>query len=327
MYYSNKTTIDGVRCTVSPVEGLGSGKFRALFERELASLEQIEAIHWDMPQITGDSAGLPEGCGYQVDDITYSNNTLTYQVSFHVQTQYLGDVSGYQAQVAQLETDLESAHEDTAAAQQEAQQAREAAQAAQQEAQAAQEQVTALEGSLDAAQADAEQAQENVAILAGKAVADGAEARVLRMAIESAVVSLPDEEAADAPSLFQPWTVGEVVEPGDRRYYAPTGKLYKVREGQGHTTQESWTPDLTPALWAVVGDPGEAGTLEDPITAARGMEYEYGLYYKDPEDGKIYLCQREGEEAGGTIVLQYLPHELVGQYFSEAVDPEPEVTA
>ena len=70
MYYSNNTTIDGVRCTVSPVGGLGSGKFRALFERELASLEQIEAIHWDMPQIAGDSAGLPAGCGYQVDDIT-----------------------------------------------------------------------------------------------------------------------------------------------------------------------------------------------------------------------------------------------------------------
>ena len=176
MYYSNKTSIDGVRCTVSPEGGLGSGRFRARFERELASLEQIEAIHWDMPQITGDSAGLPAGCGYQVDDITYAHATCTYHVTFHVLTQYLGDVSGYQAQVAQLETDLESAHEDTAAAQQ--------------EAQAAQEQVTALEGSLDAAQADAEQAQENVAILAGKAVADGAEARVLRMAIETAVVSL-----------------------------------------------------------------------------------------------------------------------------------------
>lgn len=314
MFYSNKTIIDGIRCTVSPVGGLGSGKFRALFERELASLEQIEAIHWDMPQITGDSAGLPEGCGYQVDDITYSNNTLTYQVSFHVQTQYLGDVSGYQAQVAQLETDLESAHEGTAAAQQEAQQAREAAQAAQQEAQAAQEQVTALEGSLDAAQADAEQAQENVAILAGKAVADGAEARVLRMAIESAVVSLPDEEAADAPSLFQPWTVGEVVEPGDRRYYAPTGLLYKVREGQGHITQESWTPDKTPAMWAVV-DVTHAGTAEDPIPAAKGMDYVYGKYYRDPEDEKLYLCKRTGEEDGGIINLQYLPHELIGQYF------------
>ena len=152
-------------------------------------------------------------------------------------------------------------------------------------------------------------------------------ARALRAVIETAVVSLDDETAATAPSLFKVWAPGEAVVPGDRRYYPPTGLLYKVREGQGHTTQESWTPDLTPALWAVVGDPGEAGTLEDPITAARGMEYEYGLYYKDPEDGKIYLCQREGEEAGGTIVLQYLPHELVGQYFSEAVDPEPEVTA
>lgn len=317
MYYSNKTSIDGVRCTVSPEGGLGSGKFRALFERELASLEQIEAIHWDMPQITGDSAGLPAGCGYQVDDITYAHATCTYHVTFHVLTQYLGDVSGYQAQVAQLETDLESAHEDTAAAQQEAQQAREAAQAAQQEAQAAQEQVTALEGSLDAAQADAEQAQENVAILAGKAVADGAEARVLRMAIETAVVSLPDEEAAQAPSLSQPWTVGEEVEPGDRRYYAPTGLLYKVI--QGHTTQADWTPDATPSLWVVV-DVTHAGTAEDPIPAVRSMEYEYGKIYLDPEDGKLYLCKRTGEAEGGKIILHYLPHELIGQYFTEVTD-------
>ena len=145
-----------------------------------------------------------------------------------------------------------------------------------------------------------------------------AEARALRAVIETAVLSLDDETAATAPSLFKPWMAGEAVEPGDRRYYPPTGKLYKVREGQGHTTQESWTPDLTPALWAVVGDPGETGTIDDPITAAKGMEYEYGLYYKDPEDGKTYLCQREGEEAGGTITLQSLPHELVGQYFALA---------
>ena len=314
MYYSNNTTIDGVRCTVSPVGGLGSGKFRALFERELASLEQIEAISWDSPVIAGDSAGLPAGCGYQVDDITYAHGTRTYQVAFHVLEQYLGDVSGYQAQVTQLETDLEAAHEDTAAAQQEAQQAREAAQTAQQEAQAAQEQVTALEDSLETAQADAEQAQENVTILAGKAVTDGAEARVLRMAIETAVISLPDEEAAQTPSLSQPWIVGEEVEPGDRRYYAPTDLLYKVRDGQGHITQESWSPDKTPAMWAVV-DVTHAGTVEDPIPAAKGMDYIYGKYYRDPEDGKIYLCKRTGEEDGGVINLQYLPHELIGQYF------------
>lgn len=36
------------------------------------------------------------------------------------------------------------------------------------------------------------------------------------------------------------------------------------------------------------------------------------------QDGNLYLCQRTGEAAGGTIVLQYLPHELVGQYFDLA---------
>lgn len=35
------------------------------------------------------------------------------------------------------------------------------------------------------------------------------------------------------------------------------------------------------------------------------------------EDGKLYLCQRTGEAAGGTVVLQYMPHELVGHYFVE----------
>ncbi len=308
MFYSNNTTIDGVRCTVSPVGGLGSGKFRALFERELASLEQIEAIHWDMPQITGDSSLLPEGCGYQVDNITYDHSTRTYHVSFHMDEQYLGDVSGYQERVESLEADLETAQQDKAAAEQEAQQAQEAAQAAQ-------KQVTALEGSLASAQADAVQAQEQVMVLAGRPVADAAEARVLRMAIEAAVVSLPDEEAAQAPSLSQPWTVGKQVAVGDRRYYAPTGLLYKVI--QGHTTQADWTPDAAPALWVVV-DVTHAGTAEDPIPAVRSMEYEYGKIYLDPEDGKLYLCKRQGEADGGKITLHYLPHELIGQYF-EAV--------
>ena len=44
----------------------------------------------------------------------------------------------------------------------------------------------------------------------------------------------------------------------------------------------------------------------------------YGKYYFDPEDGKTYLCERIGEAEGGKIVLQYLPHELIGNYFSEA---------
>ncbi len=31
---------------------------------------------------------------------------------------------------------------------------------------------------------------------------------------------------------------------------------------------------------------------------------QYGLYYKDPEDTKLYKCERIGEAAGGKIVLK-----------------------
>ena len=141
-------------------------------------------------------------------------------------------------------------------------------------------------------------------------------AQKLRSVIETAMDKVDDNTANEAPQLSKNWAAGETVKPGDRRYYAPTQKLYKVRDGQGHTTQTDWTPDVTPALWAVVSK-GQTGTVDDPIDAARGMEYVYGLYYSDSEDGKLYLCQRIGEVAGGTVVLQYLPHELVGHYFVE----------
>ena len=78
----------------------------------------------------------------------------------------------------------------------------------------------------------------------------------------------------------------------------------------------SFLSNVPIVLWAVV-DITHAGTAEDPIPAARGMEYEYGKIYLDPEDGKRYLCKRTGEAEGGKITLHYLPHELIGQYFEE----------
>lgn len=135
----------------------------------------------------------------------------------------------------------------------------------------------------------------------------------LRPLIEKAARSLEDGDAAQAPALFPRWREGEALEAGERRFYPPTGRLYKAL--QAHTSQADWTPDQAPALWAVV-TAGQAGTADRPIEAARGMEYEYGLYYLDPEDEKTYLCKRGSET--GTIVLQYLPHELIGHYFEEA---------
>ena len=141
------------------------------------------------------------------------------------------------------------------------------------------------------------------------------QAQTIRDSMDAAAIALTDEQAVKAPRIYPTWAAGLSVKAGDRLYYPGTDKLYKVV--QAHTTQADWTPDATPAMWAVI-DKRHAGTLDDPIPAARGMEYEYGKYYLDGEDGNTYLCQRTGEAAGGTIVMQYLPHELVGQYFDLA---------
>lgn len=168
---------------------------------------------------------------------------------------------------------------------------------------------------------EAETAVGAVVALTGEVVTM-ARAAELRPVIEQASASLSDGEAAKSPELFPRWAdhIGETVKPGDRRSdMDESGVLhvYRVNKGQGHTTQENWPPHSTPAVWTII-NVDHAGTQDDPIPAARGMEYTYGLYYKDPEDTKLYLCERIGEQSGNKITLQYLPHELVGQYFTEA---------
>ena len=138
------------------------------------------------------------------------------------------------------------------------------------------------------------------------------QAQAIRDSMDTAAIVLTDEQAAKSPRLYTAWVAGLAVKAGDRLYYSGTDRLYKVVSD--HTTQSDWTPDAVPALYTVI-DVAHAGTQDDPISAERGMEYVYGLYYTDSEDDKLYLCQRTGEAAGGTVVLQYLPHELVGHYF------------
>ena len=167
---------------------------------------------------------------------------------------------------------------------------------------------------------ESELSEATVTALVGQSITPQ-RAMALRPVIEAATVNLSDGEAAKSPELITRWAdhIGETVEPGDRRSDEDESgvlRVYKVREGQGHTTQADWPPHKTPALWTII-DIEHAGTQDDPIPAARGMEYTYGLYYKDPEDTKLYKCERIGEQSGNKITLQYLPHELVGQYFTE----------
>lgn len=88
-------------------------------------------------------------------------------------------------------------------------------------------------------------------------------AKELRGLIEKAVASLPDEDAADCPTLFPQWAAGITVIIGDRLEYG--GKLYKCV--QAHTTAAAWPPDTTPALWTEVAKPGEIPVWEQPTGA------------------------------------------------------------
>ena len=72
--------------------------------------------------------------------------------------------------------------------------------------------------------------------------------RKLRKAITKSSKHLNDEIAIDVPQLFKTWVTDITVNTGER--YQFESILYRVV--QSHTTQADWTPDVTPALWAVV---------------------------------------------------------------------------
>lgn len=149
------------------------------------------------------------------------------------------------------------------------------------------------------------------------------EAIKIRPLIERAVQYLNKSDAIQAKKLYPKWSelvkLGKVDTDGKSGYmflYEGDGELYSCIN-ENPQFQSDWIPGVgTSALYVRV-NVDNSGSLVDPILADRGMEYTYGLYYKDPEDDNIYLCARAGEANGTTIVLHYLPHELVGLYFME----------
>lgn len=108
MYYGKRWIIDGV--TAGPISRHypRNGHYTVAFEREYASLEQIERIDWSKPSLQNISScavepGLPEGYGFEVVKIEYDSACRTYRVELKTASQYLGDVTGYQAQITELE--------------------------------------------------------------------------------------------------------------------------------------------------------------------------------------------------------------------------------
>ena len=145
-------------------------------------------------------------------------------------------------------------------------------------------------------------------------------AKQFRAAAKLSAQTATDKQALTMPSLYEYWRAGinyggEGEEKIVRRLMDGRDQLYRC--DQPHTALVGWEPENYHAGWVAINN-RNAGTVDDPIPAVRGMEYTYGLYYVDSEDGKTYFCIRAGETEGGKVILQYLPHELSGQYF-EAV--------
>ena len=138
--------------------------------------------------------------------------------------------------------------------------------------------------------------------------------------IKAARDTAPDQAAARAPEFYPAFqdVVGTYQKKGARVRYTVNNKpvLYKLTcEDQttyGTLIIETWNPVDASSIWTAI-DIEHEGTLEDPIPAVAGMEYVYGKYYIEGET--VYICKRTGEAEGGTIVLQFLPSQLVGQYF------------
>ena len=74
------------------------------------------------------------------------------------------------------------------------------------------------------------------------------EAERYRKHINSVIEPLKDETALDVTDLFEPWETNTAYVVGKRVKFADN--LYRCV--QGHTSQDDWTPDVTPALWARV---------------------------------------------------------------------------
>lgn len=97
----------------------------------------------------------------------------------------------------------------------------------------------------------------------------------LRDMMHKAAASLDDGDALDAIELFPAWQTDTDYAVSVRVRYE--GKLYRCE--QAHTSQADWTPDITPALWQKVEQPGQGDTPDNPIPWSWGLEIYTGKYY------------------------------------------------
>lgn len=120
-------------------------------------------------------------------------------------------------------------------------------------------------------------------------------------------IGLPDEAMQGLIEGYPEWVVGEDVEPGDVRRYGDEGDgwtLYKVNDGQGHTTQADWTPPTTEALWSEVVPGGVIPEWEAPSGAHDAYDTGDQVTHPAP-DGEVRIW--ESQIDGNTVEPGTMP--------------------
>lgn len=114
------------------------------------------------------------------------------------------------------------------------------------------------------------------------------ENEVLSMLITEQIntLSVDDATAARMTAFYPEWAKDTAYTIGYKVQYL--GKLYKVI--QAHTSQETWTPDITASLYERI-DEVHDGTKYDAIPYEGNMALVSGKYYI--ENSVTYLCNRD----------------------------------
>ena len=99
--------------------------------------------------------------------------------------------------------------------------------------------------------------------------------------------TLDETTASEHTELFAEWTYPIAYTVGQLRRH--NGKLYKCV--QAHTSQESWTPDVSASLWSVAADPAEEWPAwSQPI----GAHDAYAAGDKVSHNGKHWTSDADG---------------------------------
>lgn len=108
--------------------------------------------------------------------------------------------------------------------------------------------------------------------------------------------TLTDDEAMEIATVYPAWqagvsyTVSTMVTYGENEVGDP--QLYRCV--QAHTSQDDWTPDITPALWTAIGlAPDEIPIWSQPTGAHDAYNTGDKVHYPDA-DSPIYESLIDG---------------------------------